>query len=102
MCRHTYAGYLSDRLRRQSSTYTPVQRAWLNKRYPVYIEHHDRKALPQFFPSLYEEFFSEWPLRAPTEDEIEAAKDDMAIAVVGVRKLEEHVSEFYTDRRSPG
>ena len=52
--------------------------------------------LSSFFPSLYEEFFSHWPLPLPTAEGIEAAEGDILVAVANMRKLEERVRDFCT------
>ena len=36
------------------------RREWLIAKYPSFLEHQANKTAGQFFPSLYEEFFSKW------------------------------------------
>ena len=63
------------------------------KMFESFKEHHDKKTLGQFFPPLYEEYFSKW-LPMPTAEEVEAAGGKTAVAVTGVRTVEEHVCGF--------
>ena len=66
---------------------------WLVAKYEIYRTHHAAKTLGQFFPSLYEEYFTQWP-PAPTAQDIEAARGNVAVAISGFRKVQEHVCGF--------
>lgn len=61
------------------------------KKYELFKEHRDKKALPLFFPSLYEEYFALWP---PTPDTTQDAAVDTATAVAKIRGAEELVRGF--------
>lgn len=63
------------------------------EKFELYKEHHDKKTLGQFFPPLYEEYFSRWP-PTPTEEQSEAAGGKPAIAIAAARTAEEHVRDF--------
>jgi hypothetical protein len=58
--------------------------------YSPFLEHHEKKTLPRFFPSVYEEYFTLWPPTI-TQEAIEDAKGDAAIALARVRKAQETV-----------
>lgn len=77
----------------QKSIHTLKQRKWLTGKYSIFREHHDRKTLGLFFPSLHEEYFDLWPV-ATTEDDIRTAGGDEAKAVANLRKFEERVRDF--------
>jgi len=62
-------------------------------RYPVFLEHQANKTAGQFFPPLYEEYFSKWG-PTPTKEQIKQAGGDMAIATAAVRQIEENVRDF--------
>lgn len=86
----------------QQPTHTLDQRRWLTEKYAIFAEHHDRKTLGQFFPSLYEEYFTLWPA-IPTPENIEDAggKDverKTANAFAKIRKTEEQVCGFRVDQ----
>ena len=63
------------------------------EKYELYKEHHNNKTLGQFFPPLYEEYFSSWP-PTPTVQDVEVANGNTAVATSEVRKAEEHVRDF--------
>ena len=75
----------------QASTRPIDQKEWLVAKFEPYKEHHDRKTLGQFFPPLYEEYFSRWPL-TPTDERIEAVGGKAAVAEA--RTVEEHVRDL--------
>jgi len=77
----------------QSSTRPIDQKKWLAEKFELYKEHHNNKTLGQFFPPLYEEYFSSWP-PAPTAQDIGAANGNIAVAISAIRKVEEHVRDF--------
>ena len=77
----------------QPSARPTDQKEWLAAKFELYRKHHDSKTLGQFFPPLYEEYFSYWP-PTPTELDIGAAAGNTANATAKVRKEEEHVSDF--------
>ena len=66
---------------------------WLVENYPQFLDHQAKKTTSQFFPSLYEEYFSKWP-PAPTEEEVNEANGKVDVAVAKVRKFEERVRGF--------
>jgi len=57
------------------------------------LDHQANKTLGQFFPPLYEEYFSKWP-PTPTKEEISEAAGVVAIAAATVRQVEEYVRGF--------
>lgn len=63
-------------------------------KFKVFKEHHDRKTLTQFFPTLYEEYFAIWP-PTPTEEDVETVRGVMEVAVATTRTKEERVSDFH-------
>jgi len=69
------------------------QRAWLKYKYPQFLDHQANKTISRFFPSLYEEYFSQWP-PTPTEEEVSEAGGNIAVATAIVRQIEEHVRDF--------
>jgi len=71
----------------------PNQKKWLTEKFEIFKEHHDRKTLTQFFPTVYKEYLALWP-PIPTEKDIDTAKDKMEVAVAIARKNEEKVSDF--------
>ena len=77
------------------------RREWLLSRYPIFLEHQANKTAGQFFPPLYEEYFSKWG-PAPTEEQISEAGGDIAIATAVFRQKEETVRyfNFYKDKAS--
>lgn len=81
----------------QASKLKPKQpdprREWVLTKYQAFLDHQANKTTSQFFPALYEEFFSKWkPI--PTEDELRDAQDNVAIATAKARKTQEHVRDF--------
>jgi len=90
-------GSVPDPSRLQQSTRPPDQKKWLVEKFEAYKKHHAAKALTQFFPSLYEDYFSLWP-PTPTEEDLEAAKGNAAVALVKVQEAEQTVRDF----NSPG
>lgn len=87
----------SDLRQLQSSKHSPEQRKWLLGKFDLYKEHHSKKTLKTFFPSIYEEYFTLWP-PTPTAEAIEAANGDETVASVQVRKDEQIVRDCH----SPG
>ena len=77
----------------QPTTRSPQQKQWLEERYPLYQKHNVDGTLGQFFPSVYEGYFTLWPL-TPTEKDINVAEGNVAAALAITRKREEHVREF--------
>jgi hypothetical protein len=61
-------------------------------KFELYRKHHAAKTLSQFWPSLYEEYFSEW-LPTPTAQDIEAVAGNAAVAITGIQKIEQIVSD---------
>jgi hypothetical protein len=55
--------------------------------------HQARKTQGQFFPPLYEEYFTLWPL-VPTPERIEAARGKVEVALAKLRMFEEHVRDL--------
>ena len=82
----------SDRLVRQKTKNTPDQKRWLTEKSKIFQEHHDRKTVDLFFPSLYEEFFAAWPLPAPTEANVQAADGSI---LSGIYVFHAHFSNFF-------
>jgi len=66
---------------------------WLTKKFPQFLEHQANKTGNQFFPSLYEEYFSKWP-PTPTEAEVAEAGNSVAVATATARQTEELVRSF--------
>lgn len=62
------------------------------EKYDLYLVHHDNKTLGQFFPPLYEEYFTQWP-PTPSAEVVKAAKD-ITIATAQARTKEENVRDF--------
>ena len=75
------------------STRPADQKRWLVEKFVLYKRHHDSKTLKQFFPALYEEYFTLWP-PTPTAEAIAAADNDIAAATAMVYKTEANVRTF--------
>ena len=80
----------SDLQQLQPSKYPSDQKNWLLEKYPLYQLHHNRKSLPQFFSSVYREFFAKWP-PTPNEQELNAAGGDAAVATAVAQEREQQV-----------
>ena len=87
------AGGFSDLRQLQASKRPDEQKKWLVEKFPLYVGHHARKSLRQFFPSLHREFFDKWP-PTPDERDLEVAGGDIAVATAAARKREETVRAF--------
>ena len=61
-------------------------------KFELYKKHHAAKTLGQFWPSLYEEYFSKWP-PTPTAQDVEAVASKAAVAIAGIQKIEQIVSD---------
>jgi hypothetical protein len=70
-----------------------VQNVWLVEKFPQFLDHQVNRTLGQFFPPLYEEYFSRWP-PTPTEEDITEAGGNTAVATARARQTEEHVRDF--------
>jgi len=57
------------------------------------LEHQANKTAGQFFPPLYEEYFSKWG-PTPTKEQINQASGNVAVATATVRQIEENVRGF--------
>ena len=71
----------------------PEQLKWLIKKYSLFLEHQANKTTGQFFPPLYEEYFSLWP-PTPIEEDVSGAGGSVPVATATVRQREEHVRGF--------
>ena len=71
----------------------PEQLKWLAMKYLLFLDHQANKTTGQFFPPLYEEYFSMWP-PTPTEENISEASGSVAVATATVRQKEEYVRDF--------
>ena len=60
------------------------------------MEHQASKTAGQFFPPLYEEYFSKWG-PTPSKEEIDEAGGDVAIVTAAFRQREETVRDFDFD-----
>ena len=69
------------------------QKKWLEEKFVLFLDHQARKTAGQFFPALYEEYFAKWPL-TPTENEVNEAHGNIAVAIAAVRKEEEYVRDL--------
>jgi len=63
--------------------------------------HQANKTAGQFFPPLYEEYFSQWA-PTPTTEQIDQADGNVAIATATVRQIEENVRDFDLTRAISG
>jgi hypothetical protein len=72
---------------------TKDQISWLMSQLPEFRAAQETKAVPDFFIDLYAEFFKQWPLPAPTMEEIAEAKGEEEQAKTAKRKANESVSE---------
>ena len=65
------------------------------------MEHQANKTAGQFFPPLYEEYFSKWG-PTPTKEQIDRVGGNLAIATATVRQIEENVRDFDLRRTISG
>ena len=70
-----------------------MQLKWLTEKFLLFLTHQASKITGQFFPPLYEEYFSTWAL-TPTEEEINKACGNVAVATTTVQQIEENVRGF--------
>jgi hypothetical protein len=70
-----------------------AQKKWLTPKFLLFLDHQLNRTTGQFFPPLYEEYFSMWP-PTPTEEDITKAGGNVAAATARVRQTEEHVRGF--------
>jgi len=70
-----------------------AQQEWLTVKFAQFLDHQANKTAGQFFPALYEEYFSAWP-PAPTEEQIADAGGNTAVATAKARQDEEHVRDL--------
>ena len=89
-----FVGEFPNFWRLQPSTRPLEQKQWLKEKYKLFQSHHNHKTLGQFFPALYEEFFSRWPV-TPTAKAIEATEGNAASAAANLRKVGERVRDVY-------
>ena len=87
-----FVGKFSDFQQLQQTTYSTKQKEWLVEKFELYKEHHDRKTLKLFFPSLYEEYFAIWP-PIPTAEDVKDAKGDTTVATSRIRGGEQKVRD---------
>jgi hypothetical protein len=85
-----FRGYLLTRSQPANSKHTLAQHKWLTEKFPQFLQHQANKTGGQFFPSLYEEYFAQWP-PTPTEEDLSKAKGNIAVATAAIQQLEEKV-----------
>ena len=87
-------GRLFDLQQLQPSARPRNQKTWLAEKFEEYKEHHRKKTLKLFFPTVYKDYFTLWP-PTPTEEELAAAKGDAKVATARVQKKEQRVRDRY-------
>ncbi|KAI0671899.1 hypothetical protein C8Q78DRAFT_991412 [Trametes maxima] len=82
---------------------TPEQRAWLEKRIPGFVEAQQTQSTYDFFIVVAYEWFKQFPMLEPTEEELKVAHGNRATAISVKKKAEkQRVTEwFYNNTRLP-
>lgn len=88
------SGYLLTVSQPANSKYTPAQLEWLRAKFVEFLHHQVNKTTSQFFPPLYEEYFSTWP-PTPTKEDINEAGGEVAVATAASRQIEERVRDIW-------
>ena len=71
------------------------QLEWLYGHLPEFCIAQEAKTTPSFFGKVYEEFLAQWPLSAPTAEEIAADNGNAELAKTTKEKASETVSDGF-------
>jgi hypothetical protein len=71
------------------------QMDWLASQLPEFRSAQESKTVPDFFSRLYAEYYKQWPLPAPTSQEIAEAEGDKEKAKTAKQKANESVSNYF-------